>query len=705
MVETVVEQQSPAVVVAAAATPSKKVRGKNKNPSHRRDPDAPKAVIELVPVADARIEHELAALFQVGHSLETALIRDVQVRCKRFWADEEGRKNQPWRELAAKHKLSQKHLEQTIWAHLDRASWMKAHVSKALAMYLAGRVWASTERHLFGDETGKRSGPLRIKPFHEFTSIPGGARSPNPATPNKWETFKLAGTLQGHLDTYKHPGLPAGISVDEVCELPPGTPVLAQPRLLQAPEIGRSWTAHTGALAVHFTGGPTRSSARGTMIIPVRLPGGAGRWNHLSHFLNDPSVWRKLTLVRHQDPSRSSGWRYEFHLLVEKPGYLSENSRQARKQTPQDRLAVVDVNVSNLSITSAPVDETGAVDLAGLRTTVIVDSAAESERLAQQRVKAGRAAKARDRSRRATNARQYEKSKAQQKRDTRREKQNLRPAETPVPAGARKLKEGLPHPAQPYHQDTVSKNYLRIRAGQAESARAASEAKHNRANERVREAVLIHGVVWRREQAPLPPWAKLWGKGVAGFAPGMFTAGLDAHCQAVGGKPVQLIGTHHTALSQYCPCGTRVVKELQDRQHTCPVCGLRGTRDLVSALGGLFLHFDPEITPGSARRDPDMARAALAALSTVQKTRLEDACLSETHPLADLSRPAGAQAGQDARTAGTGSRLVCSGNRVDPGPGEALDVGGESGRGPHLAVTNRRRPNLGRRRRELRVSS
>jgi hypothetical protein len=72
-----------------------------------------------------------------------------------------------------------------------------------------------------------------------------------------------------------------------------------------------SWWDHTGVLAVVFTGLPG-----GDLVLPVRLPQGAGQWAHLCHFLAHPGVWHKMDLVHVRDRRAPGGWRYYAHLLT-----------------------------------------------------------------------------------------------------------------------------------------------------------------------------------------------------------------------------------------------------------------------------------------------------------------------------------------------------------------------------------------------------
>ena len=194
-------------------------------------------------------------------------------------------------------------------------------------------------------------GSPRIGSWWDFTRIPGRARSHTKSTP-VWETWRLVGTLDGHLGAYRHPGLPVAVATEvHAAGQPAGTSILAQPARLPAPVRPRSgsWADHTGVLAVVFTGLPG-----GNLVLPVRLPQGAGQWAHLSHFLADPAVWHKIDLVRVRDRNALGGWRYYAHLLTHQSGYQSAATRARRAQIPIERRAGVDANVSNLALASFP---------------------------------------------------------------------------------------------------------------------------------------------------------------------------------------------------------------------------------------------------------------------------------------------------------------------------------------------------------------
>jgi hypothetical protein len=107
--------------------------------------------------------------------------------------------------------LSRKGIEAAAKAHIEASGWMRDHLTKAVGLDLADEIWETVDRHLFADVSGRRHGPPRIGSWWDFARIPGRARSHTKATP-VWETWRLVGTLDGHLETYRHPLLPAAVS-------------------------------------------------------------------------------------------------------------------------------------------------------------------------------------------------------------------------------------------------------------------------------------------------------------------------------------------------------------------------------------------------------------------------------------------------------------------------------------------------------------
>jgi hypothetical protein len=582
-------------------------RGKSKAPNFKYD--GPVSVIRLeLDVSDQstrrRVERQWAAVFRLRRVVQ----RDAQHRCRAYWAAHRERAADA-QTVRKRLGLSRKGIEAAAKAHIEASGWMRDHLTKAIGLHVADEVWETVDRHLFADSSGRRHGPPRIGSWWEFTRIPGRARSHTKATPI-WETWRLVGSLDGHLAAYRHPQLPTAVSTGtEAAGRPAGTSILAQPARLSAPARPTSgkWADHREALAVVFTGLPG-----GDVVLPVRLPQGAGQWAHLCHFLADPDLWHKIDLVRVRDRKAPGGWRYYAHLLVHHSGYQSAATRARRAETPPNRRAGVDANVSNLSVASFPDEHPEQLVAGQIGCTVEQQNAAE-----RAATTARTRQKALDRSRRNTNPDQYGPSARQQQRAQRRAAKGLAARQIANPGGLRHARaDGVPLRA--YRHDTLSRSYQRTRTDHAADARTASQAKQARAREVAARIVATHGSSITVEACSISTWARLWGKRIQLFSPGMLVHALAAECAAAGGR-LHRIDTRSTALSQHCLCGARVPKTLAQRTHQCPRCGLHGDRDIVSAVLACCVQLAKPDDPATARVDYQLAHALRAGLASQQE--------------------------------------------------------------------------------------
>ncbi|MWA06004.1 transposase [Actinomadura sp. LD22] len=573
---------------------------------------------------DPAARHRLEALFEASWKLKKALKRDARSRALAYRAGHRRRRDREaakqWR---ARLGLSRDALERTAYRHLDASGHLKHHLSKAVAMHLANEVWTGVERHLFPDASGRRHGPPRVGPWWEFTRIPGRARSHTRA--RKWETFRLHGTLAGHLTQYAAPGLP-----DEPGELTPqraaalsaGVSVLAQPRTLPVPSPPRSggrgrgsWWEYDGPLTLVYAGGP--DGRRGELVVPVRLPQGAGQWPHLLHTLADPQAWHKVDLVRRRDPAEPGGWAYEAHLMVLAPAYVPASTAARRAAAPSMRRGGVDGNVSNLAVVSVPAEPDAA---AASREAAVVSSKVsmsqdERARLARRERKRRGRQRALERSRRASNAAQYELSRRQRERHQRRQAAGLTARQVPVPGGPR-VARADGRPRRSHRRDTLSTSYLRLRARQTAADQRTAQSRTSRARDIAGQIVAVHGPHLVIEDCDITTWFRLWGPACGRFTPGMLISALEQECRAAGGRLLRA-STRTTALSQHCPCGRRVPKHLGVRTHHCRIedggCGLTGDRDLVAAALAAFTHLHDPGDPSTARVDYTTSRRVLCA--------------------------------------------------------------------------------------------
>jgi hypothetical protein len=241
----------------------------------------------------------------------------------------------------------------------------------------------------------------------------------------------------------------------------------------------------------------------------------------------------------------------------------------------------------------------------------------------QQRAAARAARQARDRqraldrSRRNTNPDQYGPSARQHQRAQRRAANGLAPRQISNPGGARAARADQV-PLRGYRHDTLSRGYRRTRTDHATQARSASQGKQARARDVAARIVAAHGNTITVEDCSISTWARLWGKRIALFSPGMLVAAVAAECASTGGR-LYRAGTRSTAMSQHCLCGARVPKTLAQRIHDCPQCGLRADRDIVSAALAACVELTDPDDPRSARVDYRLAHALGAGLASQQE--------------------------------------------------------------------------------------
>ncbi|MDM3927826.1 transposase [Mycobacterium intracellulare] len=599
----------PTDITTAASGDVVPPRRRGKSKARNFTYDGPVSVIRLEldaaeDVTRRRLEQHWGAVFR----LRRACQRDAAARCRAYWAAHRGRAADP-KALRERLGLSRKGIEAAAKRHIEGSGWMRDHLTKAIGLHVADEVWETIDRHLFADASGRRHGPPRVGSWWEFARIPGRARSHTKTTPT-WETYRLVGTLDGHLNTYRHRRLPASAcTASAAADQPAGVSILAQPARLPAPRRppSGSWWDHDGALAMVFTGLPA-----GDVVLPVRLPQGAGQWAHVAHFLADPTIWHKIDLVRVADRRAPGGWRYYPHLLTHRGGYQSASTKARRATVPAGRRAGADANVSNLSVASFPTQHPEQLAIGRIDCTPeqLAAAAAQAKRARNRQ-------RALDRSRRNTNPDQYGPSVRQHQRALRRAERGLQARRVTDPGGQRDARaDGVP--CRAYRHDQLSGRYRTIRADHTEAARSASQAKHARAAAVAATIVAAHGNTITVEDCRISTWARLWGKRIAVFSPGMLVSALHAECAATGGQFYRA-GTRLTALSQHCLCGQRVDKPLDQRTHDCGHCGLRSDRDIVSAALAACVELTDPDDPRTAAVDYRLAHALRAGWASQQE--------------------------------------------------------------------------------------
>ena len=541
--------------------------------------------LELDLCGDAVMRRRVEKHWEAAFRLRRAVQRDAAAASRAYVSARHERAGDP-QAVRRRLDLSRKAVEDRAKVHVERAGWMRAHFTKATALHIADEVWQSCERFLFCDSRGRRHGPPRVGAWWDFTRIPGRARSHTKSQP-VWETYRLVGSLQGHLDTYG-----PGATVAAAVAMGSGHSVVTQPKPLPAPAGNRrSWWDYDGPLAVVYTGLPG-----GDLVMPVRLAQGSGQFGRLAHFLADPARWHKIDLCRVRDRRAPGGWRYQAHVTILGPGWIGPTTAGLRAGAPTGRIGGVDGNVSNIAVVSIERDTPQPTVL----TSHVTATTAQRQTTVGEAKKSRDRMRALDRSRRASNASQYRLSRNQQARVERRAAAGLPAKTVDTPAGAR-IANSAGIPIQAYRNDVVRQSYRDLRADHAAAAAATTRRKDAFARHTALAIVATHGPHLITEDVDVRTWARRWGRGVATFTPGRMLAHLAGECAAAGGA-LLTASTFTTALSQHCTCAARSKKPLSQRRHTCP-CGVEGDRDIVSAaMAATVTHIDPA-DPRTARID------------------------------------------------------------------------------------------------------
>ncbi len=565
----------------------KRTRGPNKGKPWAR-PEGEGVVLRLpVDVRDPVQRALLEGVFSASFSMKRALQSDARHRVMAYRAAKHERKEHGSEVVRERLGLSQQALERAAKEHLDAAPHLRRFATKALVLHIADSVWSSLERHLFPDKRGRRQGLLHIGRRFDFFRIPGRARSHR--EPRKWETFRLHGTLAGHRAEYTDSG---------------GR--FFQPRSIRpVPKPDGSWWRHHGALVIVFSG-----LGAGELALPVRLPAAPSNQPALDHYLADPKKWHKVDLVRSRDPNTPGGWRYEAHLMVLAPPYVSAATAARRERAAREtvgRSVGIDVNVSNVTVASH-------ADSADLQITRVARDAGERERAEKRAKKERRRSRKLDRSRRAANREQYEPSAKQAAQADLRTRAG-RPPRVVIPKGPRKSYANG-RPLKAYRTDFLSAIYRRERAAQVEAAAAAARARKDAAKRLAGALTLKHGFRIAIEDCDLSTWARRWGRSLHLFSPGTLVAALESEVAAVArlaGLPGGVTrASTATALSQHCLCGARVAKSLGERIHRCSSCGIVADRDAMSAALASVVAFGDPTLPSTAFIDLERGRSLLS---------------------------------------------------------------------------------------------
>ena len=477
-----------------------------------------------------------------------------------------GRIGQPTMNAAADPKalrerlgLSRKGIEAAAKAHIEASGWMRDHLTKAIGLHVADEVWETIDRHLFADASGRRHGSPRIGSWWDFTRIPGPRPLAHQDHPT-WETYRLVGTLDGHLAAYRHPQLPAAVTTGAAAAAQAGrhldsgparpAPAPARPARRGPITMARwrwcslacplgMWCCRCGCPKAQASGRtcaiswPTRRVAQDrpgagarpqstrwlALLRPSTRP--SGRVSVRGHWVSsrpDPRRPTRRSGCQRVQPGSRIVPRWTARAAGPRPDRLHHLSSrrprtgQPRKPGPGRRLWIAPGATPMLTSTAPRCASTNAPSTAPTK----------GWRPGRSPTRQGRGMPARTGCRCAPTATTSSRAAI-----------SAHAVITP------------PSPAAPVRPNRPAPDQVAARI------------------------VAAHGNTITVEDCRISTWARLWGKRIALFSPGMLVAALERECQATGGT-LYRAGTRTTALSQHCLCGAVSPRPWRSESMTAP---------------------------------------------------------------------------------------------------------------------------------------
>ena len=503
--------------------------------------------------------------------------------------------------------LSRKGIEAAAKTHIEASGWMRDHLTKAIGLHVADEVWQRWTGmcSLMARATARTATDRLVVGVHPYSGA-GPFAHEGPASMGDLAASRHLGRAPGHLSL---PELRAAVRTGSESAERPGSSILAQPARLTVPArpplgVGRSSRGVGGS--VHrpaqrrFGAAGAATSRCGPMGAPVPFPGRPARLaQDRPGTRAGPQSARRLAVLR---PST----RPTARLSV--PGHPRSSRRDPRRSACRSGcqcVQPVDCVVSREA--SRPVG--GRPDLLDRRKADRRGAGGQDKPELGTRPWIGRGVTPTPTSTSRRRGNTSGRNGAPRK--------GWPPVRSPTRAG-----RGMPAPMGCRCGPTATTSSHTVISAPATitPARRGLSVKPNMpAPARSPRGSWPPTAV----RSPLrtvrsPPGPACGARGFQQFSPGMLVTALTAECAAAGGR-LHRIGTHSTALSQHCLCGTRVPKTLAQRTHKCPHCGLYGDRDIVSAILACCVTLADPDDPATARVDYRLALALRASLASQQE--------------------------------------------------------------------------------------
>lgn len=131
-------------------------RGRSRQKNWKRPDMVAVIALELDLSASPAMRRRVERHFDAAFRLQRTLQRDAESACTAYMAARHERKAAGPKAVRARLGLDRKGTEARAKAHIERAGWMRDHLTKATGLHIADRVWESADRFLFPDKSGRR---------------------------------------------------------------------------------------------------------------------------------------------------------------------------------------------------------------------------------------------------------------------------------------------------------------------------------------------------------------------------------------------------------------------------------------------------------------------------------------------------------------------------------------------------------------------
>jgi hypothetical protein len=142
-------------------------RGRSRQKNWRRPEAVSVIALELDLAADPVMRRQVEQHFNAAFKLHRALQRDAESLCTAYLAARHERKASGPKAVRARLGLDRNGIEGRAKAHIERAGWMRAHLTKATGLHIAVPPNPATATTAIRGDNGGKGGQAPPRAIHK----------------------------------------------------------------------------------------------------------------------------------------------------------------------------------------------------------------------------------------------------------------------------------------------------------------------------------------------------------------------------------------------------------------------------------------------------------------------------------------------------------------------------------------------------------